>query len=462
MEKNILFINPNMYSHYKSKVKLAINPLPSLTMASLAAHLLAYNVKIIDMAIFPSYESLIKNLKKFNPDYICTTSLTPSFNESKKIIEISRQYTDAKVILGGPHTSSFPEKSLEESKADITIRGEGDLILKKIIKGTDLKKINGICYKKNKKIIRTPNQPHIQNLDILPFPAWHLLDIKKYKGSKLISKKDPIGPIETSRGCVYGCTYCNKNIFGRTFRIKTPKRVVEEIKFMLNLGFKEVYVYDDGFSTDMERGKKICRLISKEKLKFPWALANGIRIDKVDRELMNLLHKAGCYRVVYGIESGNQEVLNRIRKGIKLDQVRKAVNLAKKYNLEVQGFFMFGLPNDTEKTMKQTIDFAKSLDLDIYKASVTMPLPGTPLYNELNQLGSIKIKDWSLISQQSQKEIYKHPNLEWETIYKYYKRFYKETIYHPKYIFRRLKRGLFNGRIFWDGYYFLKSLRYDF
>lgn len=461
MEKpNILFINPDMYSHYQSKIKVAVNRLPSLTMAVLAGSLLDYNVKIVDMALFSSYSPLIKIVKEFSPHYICLTSLTPTFNKVLTIIQLLKQHTNAKIILGGVHASSFPERSLEESKADIVVKGEGDLILKRIIEEKDLSKIQGICYKENGKIIRTPDQSYIQDLDILPYPAWHLLEIKKYKCPRLLSKRNPVGPIETSRGCVYGCVYCSKCINGRTFRMKSPKRVVEEIKFMLNAGFKEISISDDGFSTDMERAKKICKLIIDEKIKFIWSLQ--ARADRIDEELIKLFKEAGVYRIAYGIESGNQEVLDRIKKGTTIEQIRKAIGLTKKYNIETLGFFMFGLPGDTEKTMQDTINFAKSLKLDTCKASITIPFPGSPLYDELNQAGAIKAKDWSLWSQQSQEEIYKHPNLEWETIYSYYSEFYKQTLYTPSFIFKRIKNGLLNGQILWDIYYLLKTIGKSF
>lgn len=462
MQKNILLISPNLYANYKNKIKIAINFLPSLTLAVLAAPLLKHNIKIIDMSLNPSYGSLIRNLQEHKPHYICITSLTPSFDEAKKIIKLAKQYTSAKIILGGPHTSSFPESCLKESEADMVVKGEGDITLKEIIEEKPLNKINGLYYKWHNQIIKNSDRCYIQDLDTLPHPAWHLFDIKKYKSPKLLSKKSPVGPIETSRGCIYECTYCNKNIFGKTFRVKSPIRVLEEMKYMSDIGFKEIHVNDDGFSTDMARGKKICRLLIKEKLDLPWVLTNGIRIDRVDEELMSLLKKSGCYRVAYGIESGNQTILNNIKKGIKLEHIRKAVKLAKKCGIETQGFFMIGLPGDTEETMQQTIDFAKSLDLDTAKVGITMPLPGTQLYKELEQQGAIKTKNLSLISQQAQQEIYKHPNLDWEIIQKYYSEFYKQTLYSPSFIFKRFKKGLFTGQIFWDCYYFVKTMGKSF
>jgi len=195
-------------------------------------------------------------------------------------------------------------------------------------------------------------------------------------------------------------------------------------------------------------------------LKFPWTLQNGIRADRVDTELFKKLKRAGCYRVAFGVETGNEKVLKAINKGLTLSQIRKAFKLAKCAGLETYAFLMFGLPGETEKTMRETIEFTKELDPDYPKAAITIPLPGTPLFRKLQEAGAIKTYDWRQYNQQTMTKIYQHPNLEWEMIYDYYARFYKELYYRPKYIGKRIVKGIRSGQIFWDVYYFLKSLRY--
>ena len=182
-----------------------------------------------------------------------------------------------------------------------------------------------------------------------------------------------------------------------------------------------------------------------------WSTITGIRVDRVDFELLDKMRQAGCYRVYFGIESGNQEILNNIKKGITLEQVRKAVEFAKKAKLEIAGYFMVGLPGDTEETMQDTINFAKSLDLNLAKASITIPLPATGIFNELDAKGLIKTHDWEKFKFYSTPStIYDHQNLSWSTIEKYYSKFYREIYLNPKFIFKRLKNSIINKTIIDD------------
>ena len=188
---------------------------------------------------------------------------------------------------------------------------------------------------------------------------------------------------------------------------------------------------------------------------------NGIRVDRVDEELFHKMKKAGCYRVSLGVESGNQEILNKIKKGINLEQLGKAFKLAKKAKIETIGFFMVALPGDTKETIGQTIEFAKELKPDIVKIGITIPFPGTELYNQLDSQGLIKSKDWKYYNYHNPNKIYNHENLSWEEIYAARKNFYKQIYLTPGFIYRRIIRGIKTGEIFYDIFYFLKSLKYD-
>jgi radical SAM superfamily enzyme YgiQ (UPF0313 family) len=211
------------------------------------------------------------------------------------------------------------------------------------------------------------------------------------------------------------------------------------------MGFREIHIIDDVFTTNMKRAKKICDLLIESNVNIGWSPVTGIRVDRVDFELLDKMRQAGCYRVYFGIESGNQEILNKIKKGITLEQVINAVEAAKKAKLEVAGFFMIGLPGDTVETMQETIKFAKSLDLDLVKASITIPFPATEMFNELNEKGLIKTHDWEKFKFYSiPSTIYDHQNLSWATIEKYYLKFYREIYLSPQFIFKRIKSSIVN------------------
>ncbi len=235
-------------------------------------------------------------------------------------------------------------------------------------------------------------------------------------------------------------------------RFKSPERVVNEMQYMLDIGFNELHVQDDLFSSDKERAKKIADLVVERKMDFPWMLTNGIRVDTVDLELFQKLKKAGCYRIAFGIESGNQDVLDDVQKGTTLEQIRNAVSLTKLAKIETFGFFMLALPADTEETMQQTIDLAKELDLDLPKFVVTTPYPGTRLYDIYKEKNLINSKKWSDYLQHNvdMSHIFDHPHLSWETIGKYYRKAYREVYFRPSFIYKRVKKGLKERTLFQD------------
>ncbi|MFA5033855.1 MAG: radical SAM protein [bacterium] len=444
MNKKVLLINPSQFQSYNNvKIKGGAIYSPSLALAVLAAPLVkaGHNVKILDLNKEPPLDTV---LETFSPDFVGITFTTLLFEETRRICQTIKSYSKEIVIIsGGAHSTALPEETLKELDIDIAVIGEGDFSLLKIINGENLNNIPGIAYKKRGEIKMNPCAGYIENLDNLPLPAWDLINISQYKTTPLLSRASPAGWIETSRGCPYTCGYCTKNIFGTKFRFKSVNRVLEEIEYMLKMGFKELHIADDNFTMDTARAKQICEEILHRNLKFPWATVTGIRIDRVDKELLELMYKAGCYRVYFGIESGDQSILDKIKKGISLDKIREVVKMAKSTGLEVFGFFMAALPGETEDSIKKTIAFAKSLPLDMAKMSITMPLPGTALFKELDKGGFIKTYDWSKYNLYIlARDVYKHPTISWDIVEKYFNRFYREFYFRPGYILNFAKKNL--------------------
>jgi len=463
--KDILLINPpSTFRAYEgTKVAAAVQVYPLLSFMCLGATLkrAGFDVGVVDLGIesYP-YEVLEKKLDENNPFFVGVTSTTPLFFEVAEISRrVKRKLGDkVKVIYGGPHATALPEESLENSEIDIIVISEGDETIVEICQGKNLKDIKGICYREGDKFIRTPASLPVQNLDSLPFPALELYDLKRYKSSKLVSGKTPVSSIETSRGCPRNCSFCNKNIFGRAFRTKSPERVIEEFKYFLNFGVRGFRVIDDQFTANIDRAKKICEMILKENLKFPWILASGIRVDgNYDEEFFRLLKKSGCRDVGIGFESGDQKSLDSIDKGITLEQSMSCMRLIKKAGLETVGFFMLGLPTDTEESLKKTINFAIKLNPDLAKATITIPFPGTRLFEQYEKEGRIKTRDWSRYNIHKVADVYEHPNLSQETLKKYYNLFYRRFYFAPRFIFKRIFKGIITGRLFLDIYYGLRT-----
>ena len=460
--KKVLFVMPSSQEMYsKTKVKVGVPERPSLTFATLAAPLIkdGHCVEILDLdtASDPSYE-LHRTMDNFAPDYVGINCSSPLYYKMKDIATSVKQHNPNTIVVsGGPHPSSFPEATLADSELDIVCVGEGDFTMREIVAGTDWNSIQGIWHKNNGTITVNPKREYISDLDQLPYPAWSLFDLKKYKTPHLSCRKNPVGTMETSRGCVFGCTYCNKNIFGRTFRVKSPQRIVDEMEYMLETGFKEIHITDDGFTTNLDRAKKVCDLISERGLKFPWNLYNGVRVDRVDRDFLDRARSSGCYAMTFGVETGDPAILANINKGTTLDKSRQTFAWAKETGIQTLAFFMIGLPGETEESINRTIEFAKELDADYAKASILLPLPGTPLYDTFDKEGYIKSKDWSLYNQHDPSEVYDHPNLDWETINHYYNLFYREYYIRPKFVWRQLKKDIFSRNIFYDVRDFLKT-----
>lgn len=448
----ILFFNPpsRKTAYLETNVRVGAPSYPNLTLATLAGHLIKdHEVKIIDLDLTnDAWGYLSKTINDFRPDIVATSIKTPVYNVARELMsEIKKNYPAIKTIVGGVHITAIPREAETAGCFDIIVMGEGDYVLPELLKNP---------LPQEKTILRP--RPLIEDINKLPFPAWHLFDLAKYKNSRLSSRKNPVGHIETSRGCSYHCNFCSKLTFGTIYRTKTPKRVVDEMEYMIKCGFKEIHIADDSFTQDIKRAKEVCEEIIRRGLKFPWSLINGVRVNLVDEEFFCLAKKAGLWQTGFGIETGDQTVLEKINKKITLNQVRKAVNAASNAGVDSFGFFIFGLAGETEESMEKTIQFAKSLPLSIAKFDICTPYPGTVFYNELLAQKKILSTDWSsYIVHQIDKPLFIHPNLDWPTISRYYKRAFREFYLRPSYIWRRFWRDLKKGDLFYDLGYFLKS-----
>lgn len=462
---DILFVNPpSAFGAYKdTKVKVFRQVFPLLSFMSLSgmAKREGFKTALADLGIeeFESYKVLAKKIKELKPRYVGITSTTPLFFEVVEIARIVREIlgTDVKIIYGGPHATALPEESLLNSEIDIVVISEGEETLKEILKGARLADIKGVYYKENGNVLSTSPRGFIENLDTLPMPDISLYDINRYHCSKLVSKGTPVLHMETSRGCPGRCTFCNKNIYGRRFRTKSPERVIEEMKYFIKYGAGEFRIIDDQFATDIARSKKICTMMLKENIRVPWNLANGVRVDRVDEEFLELAKKAGCYQVGIGFESGDQASLDSIDKDINLEQAAKAMAMVKKSGLESVGFFILGLPADTEESMKRTINFAVKMMPTYAKTTVLLPLPGTRVFEQFEKEGRIKTKDWSQYNFHKVGDVYIHPHLSAETLKKYYNMFYRSFYFNPSFLKMRIIKSLKDHTFWRDVYYGAKT-----
>lgn len=456
--QRLLLIQPIYRSAYHgAKVAPAMFMHPSLTLASLAgaAERAGHTVRCADLdLLFMSdadpVEVGMREVRAFRPDAVGITFNTCSFYFTRDLVDrIKAELPGVFILGGGVHCSSFPRETLELSRLDAIIQGEGDEALVECLETRwtgDWSRVGSAAWRDESGVHVNPRRPDILDLDTLALPAWQHFDLTQYKSSRLAAKASPVGSIETSRGCVYQCVYCNKNIFGNRFRVKSAERVVDEMKYMMDCGFAEINIMDDCFTTNIERAKEICRMLIARKVNAVWSPRNGLRVDKIDRELLELMKEAGCYRVIFGIESGNQEVLDRIKKKIPVRQVREAVQAARDTGLESVGYFMMGLPGENEAAMKDTIRLAVDSGLDLAKVSLTIPLPGTELYHDLLGEGKLKTTEWSSYTfYQAPSDLYEHDRVDWSIVKKYEQQFYRSFYLRPSFFWKRFKRGLREG-----------------
>ncbi len=343
----------------------------------------------------PYHERTLKYFKEQlekKPDIVAFTATTPIWIETKKLIQLARPFCKT-IILGGPHATLYQEKILDICpEIDIIVYGEADNTINKLVKAIEkkgkLNKIKGLIYRQNNKIVKTEPNDYIQNLDKYPFPDRDSININSYHA--------PLS-ILTSRGCPYNCEFCFKTVTGFKWRSRSAENIVEEIEYLIKKypdiakgPHKAISIVDDTFNLDIKRVKKICDLIIKKKLNIEIRSVNGFHAKNTDMELFKKAKKAGFKEIWFGIESGNDKILKNLRKGITKDDVRRAVKDARKAGIETIGaHFIIGLSNETPKTAKDTIEFAKELKLDNLGFNHANILPGTRLWDYVQEHGTI-------------------------------------------------------------------------
>jgi len=303
---------------------------------------------------------------------------------------IKSAYAHTPLLFGGPHCSSLAQTILEKNAAvDAVVIGEGENTLTEVVESLCKKNVfeglKGIAYKYQDQIIHNQPRPLIENLDDIPFPAYHLLpNLKRYKSR---SRAEPVGYIFTSRGCPSQCTFCSRN-FGTFWRPHSPNRVVEEICYLVKEhGVGQISILDDNFTFDINRAAEILDLLARRCPGIAIDLQIGVRVDRVNEELLLKMRKAGVFKIGFGIESGDQNILKKIKKRVVLDKAIALTRAARSLGMVTQGFFIIGLPGETAKTMRKTIDFSLKMNPHYASFSICTPLPGTELFEEIKRRG---------------------------------------------------------------------------
>ncbi len=388
-------------------------------------------------------------------DVVGITAMTPTIGIALRIARhLKKNKPEIKIIIGGPHVTLLPEETLSLSPdVDVIVRGEGDETINELLgameSGRALDGVAGISYRDNGKIIHTADRISNVDMDLLPYPAYHLLPWKKYMPHPPHGIKMPFGAMVTSRGCPYHCAYCSKPVFGSRFRAQSPERIVEEMIYLQRkFGIKEIAFYDDSFTLDKKRVHAIADKIMEKGLKIAWTCET--RVNLVDKDLLGHMKQSGCYSVAYGIESASPEIIKTLQKDITLEQVETAVRASREFGLQVIGYFMLGSPGETPESIQQTIKFAKELKVDFAQFSVTTPFPGTELYDIYRRDKKESI-DWEKFvyagTDNPATPVFESDKLSREDLQSWISRAYREFYLRPAYVWQRLRRCTSWGEI---------------
>lgn len=360
--------------------------LPPLGLAYLAAVLrqAGHGVEILDANIEKDpFRAIRDRFDELRPDIVGISVVSELFRTSLKIAAMAKKaLPGVTVILGGSHPTVFPEAVAAERDVDYAVHGEGEDTVVELAaaleSGGDLGRIRGIAYKKDGRAVVNPPRPLIQDLDRLPFPAYELLPVARYVPPQV--SRPPFMGMITSRGCGYRCVFCDARVvLGERYRFHSPERTMTEIKYLIRMfGVREIMFKDSEFVQNRPRIERLCELLIEARLPVRW-ICNG-RVGRTDPALMEKMKAAGCELIMFGIESGDDDILGRLKKGFDVGQVRRTFRDARAAGLKTSANFLIGSPGETAADVGKSIRLAREIGTDFAYFDFLFPYPGTELY----------------------------------------------------------------------------------
>ncbi len=424
-----------------------------LNLAYLASYLQeqkkGVEVEIIDAeGLDLSLGQLYERVDAFSPEVIGITCPTPVYYIVQKICrELKERDSQVIIVLGGPHPTALPLDTLQGTDADVVVIGEGEATFIELIlaieNGQSLDSIRGIAFKENGTVTVNPRRDLISDLDILPFPAKDLLPLDKYylPPTKRIKSERATNMI-TSRGCPFACTFCMaKTIWGRKTRLRNVKNVIDEIRENVEVyGLTEFSFHDELFTLKKDRVMVLCQEILNQGLDISWVCQ--ARAGTVDLDMLRIMKEAGCGKIAFGFESGNQHMLKLMKKKETLENAVGSMKLCKEAGIGVEGAFILGYPGENLQSIQDTINFALHLNCDTVAFFIAIPYPGTELYYEAVEKGYLKKElDWREFAPVSNLESPMIiPNFTPEELQQWKRKAYKAYYLRPAYIIRKLSR----------------------
>jgi len=408
--RRVLFIYPPLTTHtdYATESKGTHPPIGISYIAALLERD-GYEVGIVDAVVEGyyheeplgnniiryglSFDDITKRVADFNPDVVGVSNLfSSSADDSIRVCSaVKAAGRDIVTMIGGPHPSAIPEHPLSSPDVDFAMLGEGEIpaqtLMHALEKG-DETLLEGVAFIKDGRMVRYERKKFVEDLDSLPFPARHLLAMDKYlaiSNAFLTTRRTPFTPMITSRGCPAKCTFCPVHAaWGKQWRARSPENVIAEIDELVNkYGIREIHFDDDNITLDKARAMKLFQMMIDRKYDLIWTAPSGIALWALDDDLIEKMAESGCYKLFMAIESGDEYVLKHIiRKPLKLKNVLPLAKKIRSVGIEMEAFFVVGMPGETREQLRQTFRFARKLDADNTLYFYANPIPGSPLYDE--------------------------------------------------------------------------------
>jgi len=436
---------------------------PQVSLAQHAAMLRPdYSVQIIDaIAERLTWKQFEQRLREQSPRYYFTQVTAPTLTNDMYGVMLAKSL-GAVTMAFGTHVTAMPTETLRDYPSlDLVLRGEPELTFREVIdtfegrqhdlpawvenllrktdntwmpapvvadgKPANLSTVRGLVWRRHGEIVMNPDRPFIPDLNDLPVPLYHLLPLNEYRMPLI---KGPFTFMVTSRGCTAGCKYCIKHVsYQWSVRLMSPERIMKELWILNDLGIHNIHMYADLFTINRDQVMEFCRRVIDEGLKIRWTCNS--RVDYVDEEMLKMMGRAGCWMISWGIESGNEQILKRAAKGADPKKAQRALTWAKQAGIKNWGYFIIGLPGETVETIRQTIDFSKSLPLDLALFHIAAPYPGTPFFFEVVENGWFKPGTrWEEVDM-DKGTVLQYDNLKAEDLMYWQKRAFREWAMRP-------------------------------
>lgn len=401
-----------------------------------------------------SLEDVRKTIIAEKPKMVVFSTSSTTLYSDLKIADIAKEISkDILTVAIGVHVMGLKEEVLSYNEnLDVAVYNEPELVVLNLVRNNyNPENVLGICYRQGSQIKTNPPQPNIKNLEDLGFPSHDKIPMNIYH--EAIGKRRPFTIVMGQRGCVGNCTFCCQPTFWGELRRRSVSNVIEELKWVKGLGYREVFFNDSRLTVDARWANELMDQMIANKIDLTWSCTDHATSALTrDPELLKKMKKAGCHQIRLGLESANPEILKNIKKGTTPERVREVAAMIKKEGMKIVLFLLLGLPGETKETMNETIKFARSIDVDYVTLGIAQPFVGTPFWDYLVQNNYLKSKDWSRYDP-TELPVYDYPNLSAQEILDAHCKGLRSFYLRPSYIIKQFLqirsisdiRNSFNG-----------------